>query len=112
VNGVATTAVDANDSSWPLVEPPLADEGADGQQHSCHDRHIRHRRDAIDDEGEKEVLRREPSGVKWPGESVDCRSRCGSHFEALLSVDTTLTSSRLRNGRNRPEPRARLAMAL
>jgi hypothetical protein len=83
----------------------IGGERPDGQQHSCHDGHIHHRRHAIDDDGEKEMLRRTLSGVKEPGESVDRRSWCGSHFEALLSVDTTLTSSRLRNGRNRPEPR-------
>ena len=63
-----------------IVQPPIPDCAADSEDRSRHDRHMRHHRHAIDDDGKKETLRSELSDAEEPGESMDCRSRCGSHF--------------------------------
>jgi hypothetical protein len=73
---------------------------------------MRHSCQGVKGDSDKEILRGKRGGADKPGESANRRSRCGSHFEALLSVDTTLTSSRLATTGIGPSPRARLAKAL
>ena len=73
----------------PPVDPPVADETADAEHHSCNKWCVCSGRCDVRKDDKHQMLRHGGGSADGAGDAANCRSKGGCHFEALQSVDTT-----------------------